>query len=75
MKKSQNQQRINYIEEINIKSDGKKIKYYQIWKNYCKLSANFRVVRHVRLHWNSWQWNDCFMYESFKNTELPEKKC
>ena len=30
MKKSQNQQRINYMEEINIKSDGKKIKYYQI---------------------------------------------
>ena len=33
------------------------------------------VVKHVRLHWNSWRWSYCFMYESFKNTELPEKKC
>ena len=36
----QQQIRINYIEEISIKSDAKKIKYYQISKNDCKLSAN-----------------------------------
>ena len=28
------------MEEISIKSDAKKIKYYQISKNYCKISAN-----------------------------------
>ena len=32
--------RLNYIEEISIKSDAKKIKYYQISKNYCNLSVN-----------------------------------
>ena len=37
--------RVNYIEEINIKIDAKKIKYYQISKiiialYYCKLSVN-----------------------------------
>ena len=31
----QQQSRINYIEEISIKSNAKKIKYYQISKNYC----------------------------------------
>ena len=47
---------------------------YRVRKNFsCKL--NFWVVKHVRLHWNSWRWSYCFMCESFKNTELPEKKC
>ena len=32
--------RINYREEIRMKSDAKKIKYYQISKNLCNLSAN-----------------------------------
>ena len=36
----QKQIRINYIQEISIKNDAKKIKYYQISKNYCKLLAN-----------------------------------
>ena len=31
----QQQSRINYIEEISIKSNAKKIKYYQISKDYC----------------------------------------
>ena len=33
-------QSLIYIEEISIKRDAKKIKYYQISKNYCKLLAN-----------------------------------
>ena len=42
---------IYYIEEIRIKSDAKKMKYYQISKTiialyYCKLSANS----------SQWQW-------------------
>ena len=37
--------------------------------------VSFWVVKHVRLHWNSSRWSYCFMCESFKNTELPEKKC
>ena len=32
------------------------------------------VVKHVRLHWNFWQWNYYDMYESYRNTELPEEK-
>ena len=32
------------IEEINIGNDAKKIKYYQISKNYCKLSANSLAI-------------------------------
>ena len=32
------------------------------------------VVKHVRLHWNSWQWNYYDMCESCRNTELPEEK-
>ena len=31
---------INYIQEFRIKNDAKKIKYYEISKNYSKLSAN-----------------------------------
>ena len=40
----QQQSRINYIEEISVKSDAKKIKYHQIPKNYGKLSANSLAV-------------------------------
>ena len=32
--------RISYIEKISVKSDAKKIKYYDISKSYWKLSAN-----------------------------------
>ena len=32
--------RIYYIEEIRIKSDAKKTKYYQISKNLCNFSVN-----------------------------------
>ena len=32
------------IEEISIGNDAKKIKYYQISKNYCKLSANSLAI-------------------------------
>ena len=32
--------RTNYIEQISIKCDTTKIKYYQISKNYCKLPVN-----------------------------------
>ena len=41
----------------------------------CMSDLIYRVVKHVRLHWNSWRWSYSFMYESFKSTELPEKKC
>ena len=34
----------------------------------------FEEVKHVRLHWNSKRWNYCHMYESYRNTELPEEK-
>ena len=30
----------NYIKEVSIKRHAKKIRYYQISKNYCKLLAN-----------------------------------
>ena len=52
---------------------------WDIFLDYDKIidiyAFKYRVVKHVRLHWNSWRWSYCFMYEFFKNTELPEKKC
>ena len=36
----QQQIRINYIEEASIISDGKKIKYYLIWKTFSKLQCS-----------------------------------
>ena len=35
---------INHIEEISIKKDAKKIKYYQISQNYFKILANSPVI-------------------------------
>ena len=32
------------------------------------------LVKHVRLHWNSWRWNYSDLYEFYRNTELPEEK-
>ena len=44
-------------------------------KDPCGTPDKIGVVKHVRLHWNSWRWNYGFMYESFKYTERPDKKC
>ena len=40
-----------------------------------KISENIeiRVVKYVRLHWNSWQLNYYRIYDSYRNTEPPEK--
>ena len=49
----QQQIRFNYIEEINIKNDAKKMKHYNISKiiialYYCKLSANsLAMITHI----------------------------
>ena len=45
---------INYQEEISIKSHAKKIKYYQISKMFCKLSANDTILI------NKYQWKSDF---------------
>ena len=29
------------------------------------------VVKHVRLHWTSWQWNYCDICKFYGNTEIP----
>ena len=33
-----------------------------------------RVVKDVRLHWTSWQWNCCCKYKLNGNTEIPGGK-
>ena len=48
----------NYIEEINIKSDAKKIKHYQISKHFCKLSTTYTILI------NEYQWDyDVIMWK------------
>ena len=34
------------------------------WKNNKKIYKKVRVVKHVKLHWNSWRWKEKkFLYK------------
>ena len=45
-----------------------------LWYKEARSHKDFWVVKYVRLHWASWQWNYCGTYKFYGNTEIPGEK-
>ena len=57
----------SYVQQIKInKIDNDS----QLTMSIRLMTAKIRVVKHVRLHWNSWRWNYCGTYKFMKTLKF-----